>query len=112
MTGAGAGAVLAVGVAACTVGELQYLLSDVRRFFGTPLLEVGLSVNQLARLTGWKHDSIDHWMDSGLLESFPIVLRGHARSSSSTWTMWSSWTGVLRSISTVFMSWRPTSADS
>lgn len=61
---------------AASVGELQYLLSDVRRFFGTPLLEAGLSVNQLARLTGWKHESIDHWMDSGLLESFPIVLRG------------------------------------
>lgn len=61
---------------AATVGTLQYLLSDVRRFFGTPLLEAGLSVNQLAKLTGWKHDSIDHWIESGLLESFPIVLRG------------------------------------
>ncbi|MFT7722212.1 MAG: TniQ family protein [Roseateles sp.] len=61
---------------AATVGTLQYLLSDVRRFFGTPLLEGGLSVNQLAKLTGWKHDSIDHWIESGLLESFSIVLRG------------------------------------
>lgn len=59
-----------------TVGGLQYLLSDVRRFFGTPLLEAGLSVSQLAKLTGWKHESIDHWIESGLLESFAIVLRG------------------------------------
>lgn len=62
--------------AADTVGELQYRLADVRRFFGTPLLEAGLSVSQLAKLTGWKHESIDHWIESGLLESFPIVLRG------------------------------------
>lgn len=62
--------------AAATVGQLQYLLADVRRFFGTPLLEAGLSVSQLAKLTGWKHESIDYWIESGLLESFPIVLRG------------------------------------
>jgi hypothetical protein len=61
---------------AATVGQLPYLLADVRRFFGTPLLEAGLSVSQLAKLTGWKHESIDHWIESGLLESFPIVLRG------------------------------------
>lgn len=69
------GEVLAQG-AAKSVGELQYELSDVRRFFGTPLLEAGLSVNQLAKLTGWKHESIDHWIESGLLESFSIMLRG------------------------------------
>lgn len=61
---------------AATVGELEYLLADVRRFFGTPLLEAGLSISQLAKLTGWKHESIAHWIESGLLESFPIVLRG------------------------------------
>lgn len=59
-----------------TVGGLQYLLSDVRRFFGTPLLEAGLSVSQLAKLTGWKHESINHWIEQGLLESYSIVLRG------------------------------------
>lgn len=69
------GEVLAQG-AAKSLGELQYKLSDVRRFFGTPLLEAGLSVNQLAKLTGWKHESIDHWIESGLLESFSIMLRG------------------------------------
>lgn len=61
---------------ATAVGQFQYLLADVRRFFGTPLLEAGLSISQLAKLTGWKHESIDHWIESGLLESFPIVLRG------------------------------------
>lgn len=61
---------------AATVGALQYLLSDVRRFFGTPLLEAGLSVNQLAKLTGWKHESIDHWIEQGLLKSYSIMLRG------------------------------------
>lgn len=61
---------------AAAVGQLQYLLADVRRFFGTPLLEAGLSVNQLAKLTGWKHESIDHWIEQGLLKSYSIVLRG------------------------------------
>lgn len=69
------GEVLAQGPAK-TVGELQYKLADVRRFFGTPMLEAGLSVSQLAQLTGWKHESIDHWIEEGLLESFSIVLRG------------------------------------
>jgi len=59
-----------------TVGRLQYKLADVRRFFGTPMLEAGLSVSQLAKLTGWKHESIDHWIEAGLMESFSIVLRG------------------------------------
>ncbi|MBB3196886.1 TniQ family protein [Roseateles terrae] len=58
------------------VGQLQYKLADVRRFFGTPLLEAGLSVSQLAKLTGWKHECIDHWIERGLLHSFSIVLRG------------------------------------
>jgi hypothetical protein len=58
------------------VGDLVYKLSDVRRFFGTPLLEAGLSISQLAKLTGWKHESIDHWLEQGLMESHAITLRG------------------------------------
>jgi hypothetical protein len=69
------GEVMAQGIAA-TVGALRYRLSEVRRFFGTPMLEAGLSVSQLAKLTGWKHESIDHWIEHGLLESLSIVLRG------------------------------------
>jgi len=69
------GAVLAQGPAA-EVGALEYTLSEVRSFFGTPLLEAGLSVNQLNKLTGWKNESVKHWMEAGLLESFAITLRG------------------------------------
>lgn len=58
------------------VGGLQYLLADVGRHFSTPILEAGLSVNQLSKLTSWKWESISHWMQSGLLESQSIVLRG------------------------------------
>jgi hypothetical protein len=61
---------------ASVVGDLAYRLSDVRRFFGTPLLEAGLSVSQLSKLTGWKHESIDHWIEQGLLASHAITLRG------------------------------------
>lgn len=66
---------------AATVGSLQYLLSDVRRFFGTPVLEAGLSVTQLAKLTSWKHESIDHWIELGLMESYSIVLRVHPKAA-------------------------------
>lgn len=58
------------------IGDLKYPLSEVRRFFGTPMLEAGLSVSQLAKLTGWKHESIDHWITQGPLQSHSIVLRG------------------------------------
>lgn len=58
------------------LGQIGFLRADVVTYFGTPLLESGLSVNQLSKLTGWKWESISHWIDSGLLESHCIVLRG------------------------------------
>lgn len=58
------------------VGGLQYRLSDVRQHFSTPILESGLSVHQLAKLTGWKWESVSYWIDEGLLDSVPVVLRG------------------------------------
>lgn len=32
--------------------------------------------NQLANLTGWKHESIAQWIEQGLWKSYSIVLRG------------------------------------
>ena len=58
------------------VGQMGYLRSDVARYFGTPLLEAGMSMQQLAKATGWKWESIAHWMHVGLLESQDILLRG------------------------------------
>lgn len=60
------------------LGSLRYRVSEVKRYFGRPVLDAGLSVNQLAKLTGWKWESVRHWIDEGLLGSHEIVLRGQA----------------------------------
>jgi hypothetical protein len=59
-----------------TLGEMSFLRSDVSRYFGTPLLEAGMSIQQLAKATGWKWESISHWVDEGLLTSESIQRRG------------------------------------
>lgn len=59
-----------------TLGELSFLRTDVSQYFGTPLLEAGTSIQQLSKLTGWKWESISHWIDEGLLDAQSIELRG------------------------------------
>ncbi|MHA6839793.1 hypothetical protein ACQUJZ_02280 [Ralstonia pseudosolanacearum] len=59
-----------------TLGELSFLRTDVSRYFGTPLLEAGMSIQQLSKFTGWKWESISHWIDEGLLDAQSIELRG------------------------------------
>jgi hypothetical protein len=59
-----------------TLGEMPFLRSDVSQYFGTPILEAGMSIQQLAKATGWKWESISHWVDEGLLESESIQRRG------------------------------------
>ncbi|AKU23496.1 TniQ family protein [Massilia sp. NR 4-1] len=59
-----------------TLGEMPFLRSDVSQYFGAPLLEAGMSIQQLATATGWKWESISHWIDEGLLESESIQRRG------------------------------------
>lgn len=75
MQAAVTGEIHAVKVAR-TVGGTTFRRDDVMRHFGTPLLEAGMSIEQLAKATGWKWESIAHWIDEGLLESLTIVLRG------------------------------------
>ncbi|MBR8145914.1 TniQ family protein [Burkholderia vietnamiensis] len=59
-----------------TLGEMSFLRGDVSQYFGTPLLEAGMSIQQLAKATGWKWESIQHWVDEGLLASVSIQRRG------------------------------------
>ncbi|MBJ9733367.1 MULTISPECIES: TniQ family protein [Burkholderia cepacia complex] len=59
-----------------TLGEMSFLRRDVSQYFGTPLLEAGMSIQQLAKATGWKWESIQHWVDEGLLASVSIQRRG------------------------------------
>lgn len=70
-----AGEILPAGKAR-RVGDLQYRLAEIRKHFGTPVLEAGLSINELSKLSGWKWESISHWIDEGLLECDEILLRG------------------------------------
>lgn len=58
------------------VGLAGFRREDVMRYFGTPLLEAGMSIQQLSKTTGWKWESIAHWIDEGLLQSQSILLRG------------------------------------
>jgi hypothetical protein len=58
------------------VGDFQYPLTAVSKHFSTPILEAGLSIQALSRMTGWKWESISHWIEEGLLQSHSIVLRG------------------------------------
>lgn len=58
------------------VGDFAFLRSDVQHYFGTPLVETGMSITQLAKATGWKDESISHWIQQQLLEAEQIQLRG------------------------------------
>ena len=58
------------------LGDLVFRRDDVTAYFGTPLLEAGMSIQQLSKFTGWKWESIVYWIDEGLLESESILLRG------------------------------------
>ena len=65
-----------VGGRSGEIGSLRYRLEDIHKYFGTPMLEAGLTLNQLTKLTGWKYESVGHWIESGLLEAQSIMLRG------------------------------------
>lgn len=58
------------------LGDMVFRRDDVTAYFGTPLLEAGMSIQQLSKFTGWKWESIAYWIDKGLLESESILLRG------------------------------------
>lgn len=61
-----------------TLGEMSFVRTDVSQYFGTPLLEAGMSIQQLAKATGWKWESIQNWVDEGLLASERIQRRGQS----------------------------------
>lgn len=58
------------------LGETRFLRSDLVKYFSTPVLERGMTVQQLSERTGWKWETIGHWIDTGLLGAEQIVLRG------------------------------------
>lgn len=70
-----AGDVRALGPAT-SVGDLEYLEADVATYFSSKAVDSGLTVQALAKATGWKWESISYWIGEGLLESETAVLRG------------------------------------
>lgn len=63
-------------VRAQKAGDFVYSILDVSRYFSTPMLEAGLSIQALAKLTQWKWEVISHWIENGLLKSTAVTLRG------------------------------------
>jgi len=59
-----------------TLGEVAFRRSDVSQYFGMPLIEAGMSIQQLAEATNWKWESISHWVSEGLLASEIVHRRG------------------------------------
>lgn len=60
-------------------GSIQYALADISEHFSRPVAEAGTSVQELAEITGWKWESIDHWISLGLLDCSTIKVRGQIR---------------------------------
>lgn len=58
------------------LGDLSFRRSEVSQYFGMPLIEAGMSIQQLTKETNWKWESIAHWMDEGLLNSEVVHRRG------------------------------------
>lgn len=58
------------------LGDIAFRQAEIGEFFGTPVLESGMSVQELSEATGWHWESIAHWIELGLLEAQSIRLRG------------------------------------
>lgn len=59
-----------------SVGELEYLVADISTVVASRAVDAGLTIQALSRVTGWKWESIDHWIETGLLDADAAVLRG------------------------------------
>lgn len=60
-------------------GGNEYALADISEHFSRPVAEAGTSLQELAEITGWKWESIDHWASLGLLEFSVVKVRGQVR---------------------------------
>lgn len=73
------GKLLPVGrIATAGIGDLQFAWGEVREIFGTIVLDSGLTLEELERTTGWKYESIAHWIRQGFMGCEKTVRRGQA----------------------------------
>lgn len=66
-------------VQGANIGKMGFLRSDIAQYFGVPVLESGMSLTYLSEITGWKTESIRHWMNLDLLKSEKVKLPGQQR---------------------------------
>ncbi|WP_431274646.1 TniQ family protein [Variovorax ureilyticus] len=57
-------------------GDYEYLWDDVAKHYARPALDQGLTLQALSEATGYKHESIGHWIAHGFLRCFEVLLRG------------------------------------
>lgn len=62
-----------------TIGKMGFLRSEVAQYFGLPVLESGMSLRHLAKVTGWKQENIRHWINQGLMQTEEVKLPGQQR---------------------------------
>lgn len=58
------------------VGDFEFLWDDLAKYYARPVLDQGLTVQQLSEATGYKHECIANWIGCGLLTSHDVLLRG------------------------------------
>lgn len=69
------GAICAVK-AETALGDYEYLWDSIAKHYARPVLDQGLTVQGLSEATGYKHETISHWIAHGLLKSFDVLIGG------------------------------------
>ncbi|WP_143705166.1 hypothetical protein [Pollutimonas nitritireducens] len=62
-----------------TIGKMGFLRSEVAQYFGLPVLESGMSLKDLSKMTGWKQENLRHWINAGLMQTVEVKLPGQQR---------------------------------
>jgi hypothetical protein len=60
------------------LGDLRFRRSEIQAVFGSVGADAGLTIEQVSRITGWKYESVSHWVDSGFLQHEKVTLRGQS----------------------------------
>ena len=66
-------------VKGATIGKMGFLRSEVAQYFGLPVLESGMSLSSLSKITGWKQENLRHWINEGLMQTEEVKLPGQQR---------------------------------
>lgn len=70
---------LQVAIKGSTIGKMGFLRSELAQYFGMPVLESGISLQHLAKLSGWHPETLRYWVEEGFLKSEQVKLPGQQR---------------------------------